>query len=357
MKVSELKKIFPYLMQAQVPALLIGHHGVGKSSVARQLAESHGMELFDVRLGTMADAGDLLGLMHEGTDEHGNKFFHHSLPSWWPKKGEKKLIFIDELNRARPDMLQMVFQLILDRRIHTHVLPEGCYVMSAINPDTDDYKTTNIDDAALLSRFCQIKFQPSQEEFQDYFRSTQPDPTFFGFIAENMNEVDSTGLQGFELKAKPDRRAVVRVNQLIQAGLPEEFWIETIGGMLGYEMSVKYHTYFKNNRLKPLTGEQVLDEYNKHSHVIAEMLKKERHDTITVSVDNVLAEVLKTPKLTKKESLNLRSFLLDIPRDIAQGFTDRFVSDCSKTNKDTIRMVNEYVLDEDFIEHFTNKLA
>jgi hypothetical protein len=358
MKISEIKRGLPHLIAAKVPALLIGHHGLGKSSVMRQIADESGMTFFDVRLGTMCDPGDLLGLMIERQDAEGNKSFEHVLPAWWPKAGERKMIFIDEINRARPDMLQMVFQLILDRRIHTHVLPEGCTVHAAMNPDSNDYKTTNIDDAALLSRFCQIKFTPSQEEFLEYARSKPKfDSTFLGFVAENMQMVDCTGLESFEVKAKPDRRAIVRAEEVLSSGLPEDLWIEMLGGMLGYEMAVKYVEYVKSNEIKPLTFEQVVGAYNKHSHVVAAMMKKERHDVVTVTVDNVLSELFKRKDLTKKESLNIRSFLLDIPKDITQGFINRFLSDSpSHANNPVSININKYVLDDAFVETFSAKV-
>lgn len=356
MKISEIKKAIPHLIRAKVPALVIGHHGLGKSSVFRQIAEEQGMSFFDVRLGTMCDPGDLLGLMIERQDENGHKSFEHVLPAWWPKDGEKKMIFIDEINRARPDMLQMVFQLILDRRIHTHVLPEGCTVHAAMNPDSDDYKTTNMDDAALLSRFCQIKFTPSQEEFLDYARTKNFNSTFLGFVAENMSMIDNTGLESFEIKAKPDRRAVVRAEEVLSSGLPEDLWVETLGGMLGFEMAVKYVEYHKNNNIKPLTYEQVALSYNKNSHVIKTMLEKERHDIVTVTVDNVLSELFKKKDLPKKEATNIRSFLLDIPKDITQGFINRFLSDSPSHAGNPVSInFNKYVLDDEFVEAFSTK--
>ncbi len=51
-------------------------------------------------LGQMSDPGDLIGLMHKD-EETGRSVFLP--PYWWPVDGRPIVLFLDELNRARPE--------------------------------------------------------------------------------------------------------------------------------------------------------------------------------------------------------------------------------------------------------------
>jgi MoxR-like ATPase len=96
----------------------------------------------------MSDPGDLIGLMHkdEGT---GRSIFLP--PYWWPVDGKPIVLFLDELNRARPEILQSVHELALNKTLAGKRLPGGSVVVSAVN-EGEDYQLTDLD-PALVSRF------------------------------------------------------------------------------------------------------------------------------------------------------------------------------------------------------------
>ena len=139
MKIQTLKECLPYLFEANIATLVIGHHGVGKSQAVAQYAKEQKIGFMDLRLGTQ-DVGDLLGLAEfvtelqpytftnpeTGKEETGTrevkvatKFMR---PDWFPTDPDSKgIIFMDEINRARRDVLQAVFQLVLDKWRHQSV--------------------------------------------------------------------------------------------------------------------------------------------------------------------------------------------------------------------------------------------
>jgi len=361
MKISELKVALPFLMNRRVPTLLIGAHGTGKTQFLKEATKKMGFDRFvDIRLGSQSDAGDLLGLQDFVRNEKGESVATKFMkPHWWPKDGEKVFIFLDEINRGTRQLLQLAFQLVLDYRLNEFQLPTdgSVYVGAAMNPDTGDYSgLVSMDDRALLSRFCQIKFTPAYEEFTAYGREKGFDPTFMGFIMENEKILDQTGLEDFSISAKPDRRALERVDQLIRDGLPEDLYVEIIGGMLGLEVATKYLSYARNNRNKPLDGDTVLNKYKKAGKkTVLDYLASNRQDLVSVTTDNVLESIKNGEGLTEKQGVNLREYLLDIPRDIAHGMLEKLTEGLDTNNaahKKTSGVMHDTVIDDKFMEHF-----
>jgi len=298
MLIKTFKECLPYIFQAKVAPMVIGHHGIGKSQAVKQFADEHGYGFVDLRLGTQ-DVGDLLGLADFERDDKGNlvatKFFR---PDWFPyKSNDKVIIFLDEINRARRDVLQAVFQLVLDLKLHRYKLPEQCRVMSAMNPNTDDYIVTDISDRALMDRFLFIKLTPSKEEFYKFMEAAKCEPELIQFLREQPEMVE-TKLQDFSLRdmVKPSRRSWMFVNHLFKlqkAGMQINYLKELASGMVGLEAATAFLTSLKTIE-KPLSGEQILKEYPKHKKRLKKFSDRKtggRADLIHYSCDN-LKEVI-----------------------------------------------------------------
>ena len=146
MNIKDLKASLDYLFKAQVTPFIWGHAGIGKSTVMKHYAQEKGYKYFPFYLGTMSDVGDILGLATFTKDENGNDVGTHFAPPSWlkdmiqycednPESGA--VIFLDEFNRGRRDILNGMFSLALDKTFHTIKLPENCHVIAAGNPPTD----------------------------------------------------------------------------------------------------------------------------------------------------------------------------------------------------------------------------
>ncbi len=111
--------------------MLVGKHGIGKSEIIRRFYEQErGMRVVAFFLGQMSDPGDLIGLMHKDEATGRSVFLP---PYWWPVDGRPIVLFLDELNRARPEILQSVHELALNKTLAGKRLPEGSIVVSAVN--------------------------------------------------------------------------------------------------------------------------------------------------------------------------------------------------------------------------------
>lgn len=333
MLISQLKESLPFLMKARITTMLVGHHGVGKSEGVKQFANEIGFKYFDLRAGTQ-DTGDLIGLADFVVDERGIKIATKFMtPDWLkdlvdhceqnPDKGA--IVFIDEINRARPDVLQALFQLVLDYKMHTVTLPKNCYVIAAMNPDTEDYNVTNMDDKALLDRFCHIKVSPSTGEWLDYAKKAKFSPEVINFIQESPESLKDVELIPIDFKdvVKPSPRSWAAVHRLVEAKTPKNLLRELIFGLVGSSLGIAFMESLENSE-KPISGEMIATEFSKHSDKIKKFSKStkgNRIDLIKNSCDSLL-EYAKTKQenketFTKEEEANIQDFLITIPVDIA----------------------------------------
>jgi hypothetical protein len=194
--------------------MLVGNHGIGKSEILTEFFKEKGMNVIALFLGQMADPGDLIGLPCKDEATGKTDFM---APYWFPTDGKPVVLFLDELNRARPEILQTIMDLALNRKLAGKKLPEGSRIISAVNAG-DQYQLTDLD-PALVSRFNIVNFKPTAEEWLLWARKSKLDSRVISFIDENriwldrdpdMKEGADTGLD-----KTPDRRAWKRVSDII----------------------------------------------------------------------------------------------------------------------------------------------
>ena len=249
--------------------MLVGRHGIGKSEILTEYYEQQGMSVVPLFLGQMSDPGDLIGLPLLATDDEqknkltkqqNNKRTTFAPPTWFPTDNQPIVLFLDELNRARPEILQTVMDLALNRRLAGHQLPAGSRIISAVN-DGEAYQLTQLD-PALVSRFNVYHFCPTVEEWLLWASRKQLDQRVIDFIqsvpslldGETANDID----QGLE--KSPDRRAWQRVSEVIDGrrNLGEDD-LDLIAGIVGAPAASRFYAFTQGRQM--LTGVQVLNDF------------------------------------------------------------------------------------------------
>lgn len=321
MNISTLHESLPYLIKAKITPNLIGHHGIGKSQSIKQFADANDLEFIDLRLSQM-EAGDLLGLAEFERDKDGKavatKFMR---PSWFPTDPNSKgILFLDEINRARRDVLQAVFQLVLDRKIHEYCLPEKWAVVCAQNPNSENYIVTDISDAAFIDRFCLIKLAPSKQEFFGYCRRKKFDEQLLQFLSDQPALLQGE-LEAFDLsEVKPSRRSWEMVNRLIELKTPVHILRELSQGLVGTTASTALMKALSESD-KPINAYDILDSYEKFAKKIKEYSNAKtggRLDMLKFTCDSILEYAQNNKKvLNKGQSENLGKFLNEIPKDLS----------------------------------------
>ena len=130
---AELKETLK-MTPASHNIMLVGKHGIGKSEILTDYYQKEGCKVVTLFLGQMSDPGDIIGLPAkvETKDQEGNITAQTDFtpPYWFPVDGTPIVLFLDELNRARPEILQTVMDLTLNRKLagkalHSHFMIKG----------------------------------------------------------------------------------------------------------------------------------------------------------------------------------------------------------------------------------------
>lgn len=258
--ITELKQLLE-ATPASHNIMLVGNHGIGKSEILTEFYKDKGMPVVALFLGQMADPGDLIGLPAKDEKTGRTEFMP---PYWFPVDGKPIVLLLDELNRSRPDLIQVIFDLALNRKLAGKPLPEGSRIISAIN-EGDQYQLTDLD-PALVSRFNIVNFKPTAEEWLLWARKAGLDSRVIGFIDENriwldkdpdMKEGTDTGLD-----KTPDRRAWKRVSDVISDKEElKEIDSKIISSIVGPKAASAFIQNAATRRL--LSGREVLAGFNK----------------------------------------------------------------------------------------------
>lgn len=298
--------------------MLVGKHGIGKSEILTHYFEAKGMRVVALFLGQMSDPGDLIGLPNKDPQTGKTQFMP---PYWFPIDGQPIVLFLDELNRARPEILQTVMDLCLNRKLAGKSLPEGSRLISAVN-DGDEYHLTNLD-PALVSRFNIYQFRPSAEEWLLWAEQQQVDSRVMDFISHNPSWLNGNQGETLQmdngLEKTPDQRAWKKVSDIIcSLDKIEETELTLIAGVVGVKASNAFVSFIQHNNL--LTGIDILRDF---TSVEKKLKKYKLHElaTLNESVYRTIESTGVQPDLTKANLPLYVNFLEKTNREAMAHFT------------------------------------
>lgn len=327
MNIKDMKKSLDYLFEASITPFLWGHAGIGKTETVKQYAKEKGYKFFAMYLGAMSDVGDILGLASFVKDENGSEVATTFATPIWLKEtidyceanpDSGAIIFLDEFNRARRDILNGMFSLALDKTFHNVKLPKNCHIIAAGNPPTDEYYVTDVNDTALMARFAHIKLEPTFNEWMKYAKNAQFESTLISFLQEQPNLLEDSKSE-FTLPIKVDRRSYERVNRLFKVNTPPALLRQLMAGIIGVERMVAYEAHLKNMD-KPLTGEEVLNLSAAHLEKLKVWSdgRDVKASLVSATCDNVYSAVTEPTMrvdFTEAEAENFTVFLDTLPRE------------------------------------------
>lgn len=255
---KELEKILAAIPASQ-NIMLTGKHGIGKSQILEKFFAMRGERVVILFLGQMSDPGDLIGLPRLNAETGKTDFMP---PYWFPTDEKPVVLFLDELNRARPEVLQTIMDLTLNRTLAGKKLPEGSRVISAVN-DGEEYQLTDLD-PALVSRFNIYEFRPTVQEWLLWATQKKLDNRVISFISENPEMLDGAEFtredQGLE--KSPDRRAWERVSNILQQNNVTPLLKTIIAGVIGMPAASKFFASINQNKL-PSAKDILLGNFEK----------------------------------------------------------------------------------------------
>lgn len=300
--ISTVKEVVMLCGKAGVTPFIWGHRGMGKSSLVRQLAAENMMGFIDQRCSQM-EASDIRGLPHAGKDGR----THYLPPAGMPigdmtdqqianelaevlrisSEGktidqisteittvletaslqtqalyynrlkelqphfERGILFLDEVNRAQDDVLQAIFELVLDKCVGQYVIPPGWIVVAAGN-FMEGYMVNGFTDPAFINRFCHVTLSGGEstlEEWVQYMSCEHGDHAhkIIEFASHNVEHLDGKieGELGFTIQ--PSRRSWEMVTKISAAwdrgGFSQIAKKECFSGLIGRELAISFEQH------------------------------------------------------------------------------------------------------------------
>ena len=199
--------VVPHILDAKLPVLLRGRHGVGKSEVVYQTAAVRGLPVVERRASQMTE-GDLLGLPDTAdTDIDGRKATTWNAPDWLVTAcTQPVVIFLDEVDRATMEVRTELFELTDRRKINGWHLHADTLIIAAVNGGEHgaQYQVGEMDPAEL-DRWTVFDVEPTCEDWLTWAKDNV-DGLVWDFINTNRNHLEHSG--EFEPnKVYPSRRS------------------------------------------------------------------------------------------------------------------------------------------------------
>jgi len=289
--------------------LLRGPTGIGKSFMARDIAENLSLPLIDVRGSTMQE-GDVGGYPDiEGMKENGIMTF--CMPSWFVRAcNEPVVLMLDEMNRSLPGVIQSFFQLVLDRELGNDAkgvpyrLHPETRVIAAINCG-NEYSVEEMD-PALLRRFWVVDLEPTKDDFLSW-AADKLDTVVVDFIRQHPEHlrVDPASVESGTVVPCPASwhrldTALGHAELIEKPDAPGFYAI--CSGFIGNEASIQF-VDFARNYSRQVTAEDVLNSFDQFRDKLDDMTT-DRVNTLIAKV----SEWCKDNDLTLAQARNLKSW-------------------------------------------------
>jgi len=175
----ELERMLDVARAADLPVLLVGRHGIGKSEFLENYARTRNLTPYVLDL-SLLEAPDLTGIPYI---ENGVTRF--APPATLPTQGSDapSLLVLEELNRCDRSVRQPCLQLLTARHLNEYRLPKSCFLAACINPPDVGYDVDELD-LALASRFVTLRVTPTREVWVQWAREQNTLDALVNFIAK-----------------------------------------------------------------------------------------------------------------------------------------------------------------------------
>ena len=361
-----LKSVDLVLATGEVP-LIVGETGIGKTALAKELAETNGWSLIVID-GNLLKEGEIGGLPtiepYTRLNHKGDKVeqkatvyaVHHKLREIDAEtaKGQTVLLFIDEINRCEHTVQQELMNLILNREINGYTLPAGVKVVAAMNPSSKygadfDYQVVDMD-VAQENRFVWLYMEPDHLQWLDWASEAGLEPKVIEFISTfpeyllKINEDD--------IRATP--RSYERISSLYklyrqrQESVPRSVFLNVLRGNVGRLIAEEFASFAETEQRALISFAEVFAGDSLSASVL-EKVKKESHTRLYLSAKNILKNLSDTIDKGDVDTRDLISrliaFLKHYPADLMIGVM--------KDMKNSYPLVYQQAIeDESFVEAY-----
>ena len=233
---NEAKAAIRKCLKKQRPVFMWGPPGIGKSDIVKQLGNEQGREVIDVRL-SLWEPTDIKGIPYYNSNSNTMTW---APPAELPTDPESTaILFLDELNSAAPATQAAAFQLVLNRRVGTYILPKGVAIVAAGNREGDKGVTYRMP-APLANRFLHLELRTDYDDWLQWAvnnRVHEQVVGYLGFAKQDLYDFDPKSAS----KAFATPRSWQFVSELLEEDdVSDSTLTDLVSGAVGEGLAVKF---------------------------------------------------------------------------------------------------------------------
>lgn len=252
MDAIKLTESLSYAIEHDLPVMLWGDTGIGKTEIVKQVAAALGRPCLVETLATM-ESVDLRGLPMNGAD--GVVWNRPDFLVRLDKLGKGAVLFVDEANANPPSVQVPIMQLVLNRHIGPHELPEGTRIVMAGNRMTDRAAAQRMN-KALEDRLFHLDLEASLKPWLAWAAKANLHPAILAFLMlRGEGNVDRPGLfiwrdaKSQDQRSRPGPRAWASVASVVDA--PDSIRFGLVAGRVGEAAAAEFEGFLSVFRNLP----------------------------------------------------------------------------------------------------------
>ncbi|MGC8766415.1 MAG: AAA family ATPase [Brevinematia bacterium] len=300
---KRIKKLVKTSLSANLPVLILGHPGCGKSTMAKELAQEFGLPLIDIRL-AHEDPAELTGV--RVPDKDTSKLVVY-VPDWVPTD-KPVFLFLDEINAGVTKLHQAcAYQIVLDRRAKSVPFHPETKVIAAGNLEEDNAIVTPLSQA-LNNRFVHFELVPDIDCWLDWAKNVGITPVTRAYIAFRgiKGLYNNTGERAF-----PSPRSIEMADKVYReakkAGLKKDEIRDLIAACIGQGDAVQFIAFeeiYSEIKIEDVVKTGIIPKNGEVSFLYA----------LTFGIASFVRDKL-SPKDIRKYEHGLTRFAISIPRE------------------------------------------
>ncbi len=244
---NEAKRSLRKCIKIKRPVFMWGPPGIGKSDIVKQIGYEQDRDVIDVRL-SLWDPTDIKGIPYFNPE---TRTMTWAPPSELPTDpNSNAILFLDELNSAAPATQAAAYQLILNRRVGTYILPDGVSIVAAGNREADKGVTFRMP-APLANRFLHLELRHDFDDWLSWATANKVHEQVVGYLGFAKQD-----LYDFDPKSASRSFATPRswsfVSDLLNDDdLDEGTLTDLVSGAIGEGLAVKFMAHRKVAKQMP----------------------------------------------------------------------------------------------------------
>lgn len=224
-----------------------GQAGIGKTAIVEKLSENRNMKLVILNLAHQEE-GDLIGIPYKD-----GVVMRYTKPEWLEvNEDEEVILFLDEIDRAQKNILNMSLSIIREYRINQHFIPKKWKIIAAGNSGiNDEFYDTNEMDFALKSRFIHLFYELTAKEWLKWANENNIHPLIIKYIEMKPQELIYEPKNSYNIFSYPNPRTWEILSHSLYF-TDEKIWKYIIIGTIGKDIGETFYSFIKTVNVNEL---------------------------------------------------------------------------------------------------------